>query len=222
MGCCGGKKKKKDGEEDEGDGKCVVSPNAMKLITLITLLVSDFDIIFTSECGAIALRAEREGGADARHGLHEPEPALDDLERAMREAEMAGTSQMRMMGDPRYAEPFMKRCSEKLKAARKAQAGGPNMGKSRSRMLGADVDGMADPNYTPNATKTRDQMEGRADDAKKVDPEGLPGMDEGDEEDFSKKMFDDEIKEDSGSRQRIKIVPSSAICGIALPPPEVK
>merc|ERR1719281_1496144 len=33
--------------------------------------------------------------------------------------------------------------------------------------------------------------------------------------------FDDEIKEDSGSRQRIKIVPSSAICGIALPPPEV-
>ena len=69
------------------------------------------------------------------------------------------------------------------------------MGKSRSRMLGADVDGMADPNYTPNATKTRDQMEGRADDAKKVDPEGLPGMDEGDEEDFSKKMFDDEIKE---------------------------
>ena len=49
MGCCGGKKKKKEGEEDEGDGKCVVSPNAMKLITLITLLVSDFDIIFTSE-----------------------------------------------------------------------------------------------------------------------------------------------------------------------------
>ena len=31
MGCCGGKKKKKDGEEDEGDGKCVVSPNKLKL-----------------------------------------------------------------------------------------------------------------------------------------------------------------------------------------------
>ena len=70
MGCCGGKKKKKEGEEDEGDGKCVVSPNAMKLITLITLLVSDFDIIFTSE--SHTLRAAREGGADARHGLHAP------------------------------------------------------------------------------------------------------------------------------------------------------
>jgi hypothetical protein len=33
--------------------------------------------------------------------------------------------------------------------------------------------------------------------------------------------FDDEIKEDSGARQRIKVVPSSAVCGIALPPPEV-
>jgi hypothetical protein len=33
--------------------------------------------------------------------------------------------------------------------------------------------------------------------------------------------FDDEIKEDSGARQRIKIVPSSAVCGIAVPPPEV-
>ena len=32
----------------EGKGKCVVSPNMMKLITLITLLVSDFDCIFTS------------------------------------------------------------------------------------------------------------------------------------------------------------------------------
>jgi hypothetical protein len=33
--------------------------------------------------------------------------------------------------------------------------------------------------------------------------------------------FDDEIKEDGGARQRIKIVPSSAVCGVALPPPEV-
>jgi hypothetical protein len=49
MGCgpCAKKKKKKEGEEEEGDGKCVVSPNAMKLITLVTLLVSDFDIVFT-------------------------------------------------------------------------------------------------------------------------------------------------------------------------------
>jgi len=47
MCCCGGKKKeKKEGEEDEG-GKCVISPNMMKLVTLITLLVSDFDMIFT-------------------------------------------------------------------------------------------------------------------------------------------------------------------------------
>jgi hypothetical protein len=33
--------------------------------------------------------------------------------------------------------------------------------------------------------------------------------------------FDEEIKEDSGARQRIKVLPSSAVCGIALPPPEV-
>ena len=50
MGLCGAnKKKKKDGEDEDGSGKCVVSPNMMKLITLITLLVSDFDIIFTGE-----------------------------------------------------------------------------------------------------------------------------------------------------------------------------
>ena len=49
MGLCGGKKKKKEGEEeDDKKGKCVVSPNAMKLITLITLLISDLDIVFTS------------------------------------------------------------------------------------------------------------------------------------------------------------------------------
>ena len=62
MGCCGGKKKKKEGEEDEGDGKCVVSPNAMKLITLITLLVSDFDIIFTSESQTLRARERGRGG----------------------------------------------------------------------------------------------------------------------------------------------------------------
>ena len=49
---CGGKKKdpkeKKDGDDDDG-GKCVVDPKMMKLITLITLLVSDADVIFTSE-----------------------------------------------------------------------------------------------------------------------------------------------------------------------------
>ena len=36
-----------DTEEEEGSGKCTISPNMMKLVTLITLLVSDFDIIFT-------------------------------------------------------------------------------------------------------------------------------------------------------------------------------
>ena len=49
MGLCGGKKKdEKKKEEKDGDGKCVLSPNTMKLVTLITLLVSDFDILFTS------------------------------------------------------------------------------------------------------------------------------------------------------------------------------
>ena len=41
-------KEKKDGDDDDG-GKCVVDPKMMKLITLITLLVSDADVIFTSE-----------------------------------------------------------------------------------------------------------------------------------------------------------------------------
>ena len=50
MGC--GKKKKKEGE-DEGEGKCVLSPNTMKLITLITLLVSDFDVVFTGKLSAL-------------------------------------------------------------------------------------------------------------------------------------------------------------------------
>ena len=36
----------KEGEE-EGEQKCVISNNTMKLVTLITLLVSDFDIVFT-------------------------------------------------------------------------------------------------------------------------------------------------------------------------------
>ena len=50
MGSGGSKAKKKGDDEAEGEGKCVVSPNMMKLITLITLLVSDFDCIFTSAC----------------------------------------------------------------------------------------------------------------------------------------------------------------------------
>ena len=46
MGGCCGKKDKKDGEA-EGDGKCVISPNTMKLVTLITLLCSDFDVVLS-------------------------------------------------------------------------------------------------------------------------------------------------------------------------------
>ena len=34
-------------QEKEDGGKLTVSPNMMKLITLITLLVSDFDMLFT-------------------------------------------------------------------------------------------------------------------------------------------------------------------------------
>ena len=48
-GCCSKKDdKKKKGDDEEGDKACIIGPNIMKLITLITLLVSDFDIIFTS------------------------------------------------------------------------------------------------------------------------------------------------------------------------------
>merc|ERR1719446_1238317 len=47
MGCCGSKPKEKKKEGEEGDGKCVLSPNMMKLVTLITLLVSDFDVVLT-------------------------------------------------------------------------------------------------------------------------------------------------------------------------------
>ena len=36
-----------DEEVEEDDGKCAISPNTMKLVTLIALLVSDFDIVFT-------------------------------------------------------------------------------------------------------------------------------------------------------------------------------
>lgn len=50
-GLCSKKKEKKDGEEEEedkGNGKCVISPEYMKLLTLIVLMVSDFDIILTA------------------------------------------------------------------------------------------------------------------------------------------------------------------------------
>ena len=38
---------KDDPDEDEDDGKCTISPETMKLVTLFALLVSDFDIVFT-------------------------------------------------------------------------------------------------------------------------------------------------------------------------------
>ena len=49
-------------------------------------------------------------------------------------------------------------------------------------MTGPGIDDVPDdvpePHYQANPAKTRDQMEGRADDPTKVDPEGLPGMDD--------------------------------------------
>ena len=33
--------------------------------------------------------------------------------------------------------------------------------------------------------------------------------------------YDEDVREDSGARQRIKVVPVGAACGSALPPPEV-
>ena len=63
-GCCSKKDdKKKKGDDEEGDKACIIGPNIMKLITLITLLVSDFDIIFTSarfgHCRPRRMRFER-------------------------------------------------------------------------------------------------------------------------------------------------------------------
>ena len=39
-----------DSEPDGPSGRCILSPNMMKLVTLVTLLVSDFDIVFTLFC----------------------------------------------------------------------------------------------------------------------------------------------------------------------------
>lgn len=53
FGPCKKKVKEGDDEEEEFDlddmpsGRCVISPNVMKLITLATLLLSDFDVMFT-------------------------------------------------------------------------------------------------------------------------------------------------------------------------------
>ena len=53
-GCCSKKDdKKKKGDDEEGDKACIIGPNIMRHITLITLLVSDFDIIFTVFCLAV-------------------------------------------------------------------------------------------------------------------------------------------------------------------------
>ena len=56
-------------------------------------------------------------------GRAEPhEINVDDLERSLREAEMAGASQLKMPGDAKYGEKVVKKANEKLKAAKKAQA----------------------------------------------------------------------------------------------------
>jgi hypothetical protein len=128
------------------------------------------------------------------------EIVIDDLERAMREAEMSGASQLKMPGDPRYGERSLKKATDKLKAAKKAQEAVPGaLSKRASSRIKQQLGGAelpeGDVNYKPNKTKTRDQMEGRSDDAGKVDMEGLPGMDENAEEDFAAKLFEEEIKE---------------------------
>jgi hypothetical protein len=41
------KKPEEKKPEEEKGGKCVIDPKYMKLVTLITLLVSDFDVVLT-------------------------------------------------------------------------------------------------------------------------------------------------------------------------------
>jgi hypothetical protein len=269
-GCCGKKDKKKDGEA-EGDGKCVISPNTMKLVTLITLLCSDFDVvlslasivsytmaggifylfiiviafffvIYMGGCKVAAresslflerfkdkVRLNEISGVsmedldDALAGrrifwmgpeyeaakkrkanvealkLLTPDSAgpdeieIDSLAIALREAEMVGTAQLRMPGNPKFGERVVKRATEKLVQAKKVRETGgklPRRASSRIADQADDIPG-SDPNYKPNKPKTRDQMEGRSDQSGKVDTDGLG--DDNDEEDFTAKMFAEEI-----------------------------
>jgi len=270
-----GGSKKKDGEEDDGDGKCVVSPNMMKLVTLITLLVSDFDIVFTlfsiisyaqangvfylfiavlmfftlvyiGGCFIAARESEKfldrfkdkvrlneingismEDLEDALNGRRifwmgveyeatkKRKTAIEGLKGAtpeatgpeeidiqmltiaLRESEMAGVSLLKMPGDPHFGAKAVKRATDKLVQAKKVQGAKAGISRSRSRLGGPDPadipDDVPDPSYKPNPPKTRDQMEGRADENKAVDLDGLG--DDDDEDDFAMKQFMEEIKE---------------------------
>ena len=112
---------------------------------------------------------------------------------------MVGTAQLRMPGDPKFGQRQVTRATDKLiqaKKVRDAAAGKPTtaLGRKSASRLGNVEDAtadMPDPNYKPNEAKTRDQMEGRADQTQKVDPTQLD--DDNEEEDFTAKMFAEEI-----------------------------
>ena len=112
---------------------------------------------------------------------------------------MVGTAQLRMPGDPKFGHRAVQRATDKLIQAKKVRDGvsKPSMARRASSRLGGPAadelpDGGPDPNYKPNKAKTRDQMEGRADQSGKVDMEGLG--DDNDEDDFTARMFAEEIK----------------------------
>jgi len=303
MGLCGSKekKKKKPGEAD-GDGKCVLTPNMMKLVTLMTLLVSDFDVVLTLASIVSYIYAEgvfilfiiiigfffciyvggciiaaRESGkfmdrfkdkvrlneingismedlTDALDGRRifwmgpEYEAAkkrkasievlktttpdatgpeeidVQALQIALREAEMAGTAQLKMPGDPKYGAKAVKRATDKLIQAKKVQSAKPSLGRRASSRIqrglgGPSIDdvpeSVAEPNYKPNAPKTRDQMEGRADPAHQpIDLEAVGGDDDDNpEEDFAARMFEEEIAaaEGIGDANLVKMLQLASI-----------
>jgi len=270
------KKPEEKKPEEEKGGKCVIDPKYMKLVTLITLLVSDFDVVLTlcsivsymqaggvfllfigvigffflvyiGGCYIAAKEAYRfmdmfkdkvrlneingismEDLDDALSGRRifwmgpEYEAAkkrktsvealkvatpdatgpeeidIQSLTIALREAEMAGTSQLRMPGDPKAGAKAVKRATDKLIQAKKVQGmKGASLGRSRSRLGGPSADDVPEdvpePNYKPNKGKTRDEMEGRQANQGGVDLDGLGDDDEPAEEDFQAKMFANEI-----------------------------
>ena len=126
------------------------------------------------------------------------------LQSALREAEMAGTSQLKMPGDPLFGQKAVKRATDKLIQAKKVQGAAPGgLGRRASSRIQRDLggpgiddvpDGVADPSYKPNKPKTRDEMEGRSD--KSSHPVDLDEIgDQGAEEDFAAKVFEEEMME---------------------------
>jgi hypothetical protein len=268
-------KKKKD--EEEKGGKCVISPEYMKLVTLVTLLISDFDVVFTivgmysyvnasgvfvlfdvllllfglvyiggcivaakesdkfmdrfkdkvrlNEINGISMEdledalsgrrifwmgPEYEAAKKRKISVEQLKAATPDstgpeeieipmLKIALKEAELAGTTLLRMPGNPKAGAKAVKRATDKLIQAKKVQE---NKGEARRlstrRSLGGpmmdDAEDVADPNYKPNAPKSRDQMEGRGSSSAKIDTDGLGDDDNNAEEDFAAKQFELEIQ----------------------------